>query len=335
MSSLLYGPGTETLAVVVLNSADLGQLQNTAALAVLVTLVVLIPPLLAWWLIRRLQCSRPGAQPMPSEPVLELDRADRRLRPVTALDGVDVGGAAGRGGGAAGPVRLRQVDPAECRRGFLAPSAGTIGWPTPVADADRAEPPERRDVGVVFQNYALWPHLTAVDTVAYPMRRRGCTARPRPGAEARRILALLHIAGWPTVGPPSSPAVNSSGWGSPGRWPGRRRCTCSTSRPRIWTRHVRGVFLDELVARRSATGAAALYATHDAEEALGLADRVALLNGGTLVQIGTPQEVYDRPVDPWAARLTGPASVLTLPTRARCWSAPVGPASAVIVPARS
>ena len=59
MSSLLYGPGTETLAVVVLNSADLGQLQNTAALAVLVTLVVLVPALLAWLLVRRLQVRVP------------------------------------------------------------------------------------------------------------------------------------------------------------------------------------------------------------------------------------------------------------------------------------
>ena len=100
-------------------------------------------------------------------------------------------------------------------------------------------------------------------------------------------------------------------------------------------RHVRGVFLDELVARRSATGAAALYATHDAEEALGLADRVALLNGGRLVQVGTPQEVYDRPVDLWAARLTGPTSVLNFPARARCWFVPAGPTSVVIVLAGS
>ena len=56
-----------------------------------------------------------------------------------------------------------------------------------------------------------------------------------------------------------------------------------------------------------------MYATHDAEEALGLADRVALLNGGRLVQVGSPQEVYDQPVDLWAARLTGPMSVLDVP----------------------
>ena len=59
MSSLLYGPGTETLAVVVLNSADLGQLQNTAALAVLVTLVVLVPALPVWLLVRRLRTRVP------------------------------------------------------------------------------------------------------------------------------------------------------------------------------------------------------------------------------------------------------------------------------------
>jgi iron(III) transport system permease protein len=59
MSSLLYGPGTETLAVVVLNSADLGQLQNTAALAMLVTLVVLVPALAVWLLVRRLQARVP------------------------------------------------------------------------------------------------------------------------------------------------------------------------------------------------------------------------------------------------------------------------------------
>jgi hypothetical protein len=74
--------------------------------------------------------------------------------------------------------------------------------------------------------------------------------------------------------------------------------------------HVRTVFLAELVARQRDSGAAAVYATHDAEEALGLADRVALLREGRLLQVGTPQEVYEQPVDLFAARLTGPASVL-------------------------
>ena len=77
--------------------------------------------------------------------------------------------------------------------------------------------------------------------------------------------------------------------------------------------HVRGVFLEELVARQRDSGAAAVYATHDAEEALGLADRVALLHEGRLLQVGTPQQVYAEPVDLFAARLTGPASVIDAP----------------------
>jgi ABC-type sugar transport system ATPase subunit len=73
---------------------------------------------------------------------------------------------------------------------------------------------------------------------------------------------------------------------------------------------VRDVFLTELAARRRETGAAAIYATHDAAEALGLADRVALLVAGRVVQVGSPQQLYSEPVSETAARLTGPASFL-------------------------
>jgi len=67
---------------------------------------------------------------------------------------------------------------------------------------------------------------------------------------------------------------------------------------------------DELARRRSVERAAAIIATHDVDEALALADRVALLRAGRIVQSGTPTEVYERPVDEWAARLTGPASFI-------------------------
>ena len=73
---------------------------------------------------------------------------------------------------------------------------------------------------------------------------------------------------------------------------------------------VRDVFLAELAARRRESGAAAIYATHDAAEALGLADRVALLIGGRVIQVGTPQQVYAQPINAAAARLTGPVSLL-------------------------
>jgi ABC-type sulfate/molybdate transport systems ATPase subunit len=73
---------------------------------------------------------------------------------------------------------------------------------------------------------------------------------------------------------------------------------------------VRDVFLAELAARRRESGAAAIYATHDAAEALGLADRVALLVDGRVIQVGIPQQVYAQPINAAAARLTGPVSLL-------------------------
>jgi len=129
--------------------------------------------------------------------------------------------------------------------GFIPIQSGEI-WigGRQVAGPRRHDPPERRDVAVVFQGYALWPHLNAIETVAYPIRRRG-VGREVARREAAAILDRLGI-----------------------------------------------------------------YATHDTAEALALADRVALVRDGRVVQLGSPREVYDTPVDLWAARLTGPATDL-------------------------
>ena len=250
---------------------------------------------------------------MGPEPVLELDELTVAYGPVTAVDRVSLIVRSGEVVALLGPSGSGKSTLLNAVAGFLAPSAGTIRLRNRlVADPSRTEPPERRDVGVVFQNYALWPHLTAVDTVAYPLRRRG-QARAEARAEARRILGLLHIGQLADRRPGELSGGEQQRVGL-ARALARQASLYLFDEPTAHLdTHVRGVFLEELVARRSASGAAALYATHDAEEALGLADRVALLNGGRLVQVGTPQEVYDRPVDEWAAHLTGPTSVLDLP----------------------
>jgi ABC-type Fe3+/spermidine/putrescine transport system ATPase subunit len=250
---------------------------------------------------------------MGPEPVLELAELTVTYGSVTALDRVSLAVRAAEVVALLGPSGSGKSTLLNAVAGFLAPSAGTIALRSRVvADRSRAEPPERRDVGVVFQNYALWPHLSAVDTVAYPLRRRG---QPRAEArvEARRILSMLHMGQLADRRPAELSGGEQQRVGL-ARALARQASLYLFDEPTAHLdTHVRGVFLDELIARRSATGAAALYATHDAEEALGLADRVALLNRGRLVQVGTPQEVYDRPVDLWAAQLTGPTSVLSLP----------------------
>lgn len=196
--------------------------------------------------------------------------------------------------------------------GFTSPQSGEvrIGGEL-VADARRSQPPESRNVGVVFQNYALWPHLTALDTVAYPLRRDGLAK-----ADARRrALTLLERMGIGALAG-RRPAQLSGG---EQQRVGVARALAREASLYIFdepTAHLdtalRGVLQEELAEQRAALGAAVLYATHDVSEALAVADRVALLRAGQVVQVATPHEVYARPVDLWAARLTGPATVLEL-----------------------
>jgi ABC-type Fe3+/spermidine/putrescine transport system ATPase subunit len=171
--------------------------------------------------------------------------------------------------------------------------------------------PERRDVGVVFQGYALWPHLDALDTVAYPIRRRGVGA-----AEAlRRAAVILERLGIPQLGH-RRPAELSGGEQQRvglGRALAREAGVYLFDEP---TAHLDATLRDrlqfEIADQRRRAGAAAVYATHDTAEALAIADRVGLLRGGRLVQEGSPTTVYERPIDLWAARLTGLASVVDL-----------------------
>ncbi|MGH3445040.1 MAG: ABC transporter ATP-binding protein [Nocardioidaceae bacterium] len=194
--------------------------------------------------------------------------------------------------------------------GFQAPTDGEV-WlrGRKVASAHSSEPPERREVAMVFQSYALWPHLTALDTVAYPARRRG-VPRAQARQDARDILERLHVGQLAHRRPAELSGGEQQRVGL-GRALARRAELYLFDEPTAHLdTHLRDLFLDDLRSRRRETGAAALYATHDAQEALGLADRVALLSGGRLVQVGTPEEVYHRPVDAWSARLTGPVSEL-------------------------
>jgi ABC-type Fe3+/spermidine/putrescine transport system ATPase subunit len=194
--------------------------------------------------------------------------------------------------------------------GFHAPRTGEV-WlgGDCVASPEVALPPERRNVAMVFQNYALWPHVNALDTVAYPMRRRGM-GRSDARREAAEILDRLRVGHLAHRRPAELSGGEQQRVGLGRALAGDAGLYLFDEPTAHLDTHVRAVFLDELVLRLRDTGAAALYATHDAEEALGVADRVALLAAGRVVQVGTPEEVYRRPVDEWAARLTGPVSVL-------------------------
>jgi len=179
-----------------------------------------------------------------------------------------------------------------------------------VAAPNRADPPERRDMAFVFQDYGLWPHMTAVDTVAYPLRRRGLD-RATARVQAKDMLDRLGIGELADRKPAALSGGEQQRVGL-GRALARHAALYLFDEPTAHLdAHLRDVFLGEIAARRRETAAAAIYATHDAAEALGLADRVALLVAGRVIQAGTPQQLYAEPVSAAAARLTGPASILS------------------------
>ncbi len=229
---------------------------------------------------------------------------------VRAVDGVSFTLAVGETLALLGPSGSGKTTLVYAVAGFVPLAAGevAIGGVT-VATPGRAVPPEDRRVGMVFQNYALWPHLEALDTVAYPLRRQGL-GRAEARARARELLARLGLADHGHRRPAELSGGQQQRVGL-ARALARDAAVYLLDEP---TAHVdatvRAAVQEEIARARRDAGAAAIYASHDAEEALALADRVALLRDGRLVQFGTPREVYEEPVDLWAARLTGQASVL-------------------------
>jgi len=219
--------------------------------------------------------------------------------------------------------------------GFIQPLAGEIRLAdrlVAVAGGRRPVPPEHRAVGVVFQHYALWPHLTVLETVAYPVRRSGAS-RAQSRRTAAELLAELRIEHTANRRP------NELSGGEQQRVALARALA---RHPAVYlfdepTAHLdaplRGVVLGEVADQRQRQGAAALYATHDAAEALAIADRVAVVCDGGLAQLAAPAEVYERPASFAAARLTGPASVLE-PEHSEgdgaTWALTIGDATAVV-----
>ena len=196
--------------------------------------------------------------------------------------------------------------------GFVPVSSGEVRLAGRLVSSVREHvPSERRRVGVVFQGYALWPHMSALDTVAYPIMRRGVDRR------AARLTAgaLLDRMGIGDLAD-RRPAELSGGE--------QQRVGLGRALARDADVHLfdeptanldaplRALLQREIADERRRSGAAGLYATHDTAEALAIADRVALLRDGRIVQSGDPLKVYEQPVDLWAALLTGPASVLAV-----------------------
>lgn len=191
--------------------------------------------------------------------------------------------------------------------GFELPDSGAITLAgQPVVDDSRALPPEQRGIGMVFQDYALFPHLTVAKNIAFGLKRR-------PRRERRqRVEQLLEMIGLPGVAK-RYPHQLSGGQ--------RQRIAIARAlapEPRLvlldeafssLDRATRMNLLQEVRHLLKACGATAICVTHDADDALVLADRLALLRDGKLLQAGTPDELYDYPTNAHVAQFFGATNI--------------------------
>jgi ABC-type Fe3+/spermidine/putrescine transport system ATPase subunit len=175
-----------------------------------------------------------------------------------------------------------------------------------------ALPPERRNVGMVFQSYALFPHLSARRNVSFGLEVRGM-----PRAERhRRVEEALDRVGLPVDARDRRPAALSGGQ--------QQRVALARAlviEPDLLLldeplanldRRLRDQVRGELRQLQRRTGVTTLLVTHDPEEALALADRAGVMASGRLLQAGTPQDLYERPCCPYVARLVGDANLLVV-----------------------
>ena len=185
--------------------------------------------------------------------------------------------------------------------GFHKPDSGAIYF------GDRevsAIPPYERNIGMVFQNYALWPHMTIFDNVAYGLKIKK-TPRLQMEERVNRALSLVHLTGLEKR--------------YPGQLSGGQQQRVALARALVLNPDV--LLLDEPLSNLDAKirqqvrteirklqkdlAITAIYVTHDQEEALTLSDRIAVINHGKLQQLGSPRDLYQRPKNPFVADFIG------------------------------
>jgi iron(III) transport system ATP-binding protein len=170
-------------------------------------------------------------------------------------------------------------------------------------------PPNRRDIGMVFQSYALWPHMTVAGNVAYPLRMR----RRAGGNIKQQVADILETVGMSPYA--QRPVTDLSG----GQQQRVALARAMVAKPGLLLfdeplsnldAKLRRDMRREIREAHDASGGSSIYVTHDQEEAITLSDRVVVLRGGVVQQIGTPRDIYEHPVNTFVADFVGYDNIL-------------------------
>jgi iron(III) transport system ATP-binding protein len=260
-------------------------------------------------------------------PALRCRGVRKRFGDVWALDGVDLEVAPGTLTAVIGPSGCGKTTLLRTLAGFVEPDAGEIQvGGRQVAGPCRLVPARRRDIGMVFQDYALFPHMDVAGNVGYALGRR---------PDRSRVAEMLDCVG-----------LSGLGGRRPHELSGGQQQRVALARALV--AHPAVVLLDEPFSNLDASLRAqvraevrailhaqevsALLVTHDQEEALSIADRIAVMRDGRVVQEGEPDRVYHHPADRWVAGFLGDIEVLAGTIDSGAVRTALGPVDADVAP---
>jgi len=244
--------------------------------------------------------------PNPSQPAIQFVGVSRHFGEVRAVENVDLEIQEGEFFSLLGPSGSGKTTCLRMIAGFDRPTAGRILlYGKDVSD----RPPYERDVNTVFQDYALFPHMTVAENIAYGLMVKG-VPRSRREAQVKEMLELVQL-----------PAF---GGRKPSQLSGGQRQRVALARALI--NHPKVLLLDEplgaldlklrqqmqveLKSIQQRVGITFIFVTHDQEEALTMSDRIAVFHEGQLLQVGTPADIYERPASRFVAGFVGTSNLV-------------------------
>ena len=232
---------------------------------------------------------------------------------VKAIDDVSLSIEEGEFYSLLGPSGCGKTSTLRCVAGLEHPDGGTIVIRgRVVCDGKMAIPSHKRDIGMVFQNYAIWPHMSVFDNAALPLQvKRPRISRKEIGKRVEEALAAVHLNGFA-----GRPATAMSG----GQQQRLALARALVSRPKLLLldeplsnldAKLRSSMRTEVTKLQRELGIATLFVTHDQDEALSMSTRIAIMNSGRILQEGTPREIYQTPATKFVADFVGRTNFLS------------------------
>jgi putative spermidine/putrescine transport system ATP-binding protein len=240
-------------------------------------------------------------------PAVRFVKASRHFGAVRAVDAVTLDIEEGEFFAMLGPSGSGKTTCLRLIAGFEQPDEGQIEI---FGETAEGVPPYKRNVNTVFQDYALFPHMTVGENVAYGLRIKGVSKAERE-AKAKKALSMVKLAGFEG----RRPSQLSGGQ--------RQRVALAralVNNPKVLLLDeplgaldlkLREQMQEELKSLQQALGITFVFVTHDQGEALSMANRVAIFNEGRIVQVGSPAEIYEQPESRFVADFVGSSNVLS------------------------